>query len=192
MAALWRFHDAALEKAALILAIARSEMADLPRYSDLKFRQTITLYDLLHEFSYNVRKALERAETLTPGIIAKARSTPVHRGRTEFRREFWDPDETIALVQKPFWWVVNRIIHSTETVVVDYIARFEFDETSPSGRHWSVEQPEVFGFRSDLDEEEGLHHVHTESFVMTYVHMLSRDVEAAIDAHFGPSPKPAG
>ncbi|MBK7975294.1 MAG: hypothetical protein IPK07_19090 [Deltaproteobacteria bacterium] len=187
MTALWRFHDAALEKAALILAIARSEMSDVWGYSDLKFRQTIALYDLLHEFAYSTRKAIERTETMAPGIIQKAKATPVHRGRTEFPCESWNPGETIALVQESFWWVVNRIMHSTETLVVDYVARVEFHEASRTGQHWAVEQPRVFGFRSDYDQEQNLHHVHTESFVMAYVHMLSPDVEAAIGAHFEPT-----
>lgn len=164
-------------------------MADIAGYRDLKFRQTIALYDLLHDFAYNARRAIERAETLTPGIISKATATSVHRGRTEFRNELWDPGETVALTQRPFWWIVNRIIHSTETLVVDYIARVEFDDVSPTGAHWNVEQPQVFGFRSDYDDVQALHYVHTESFVMAYVYGLSRDVEAALDAHFGPSGK---
>lgn len=56
-----------------------------------------------------------------------------------------------------------------------------------------MEQPEAFGFRSDLDDHAHavLHHVHTESFIMTYVHFLSADVVAAIDAHFNPGGEPA-
>lgn len=69
MTAMWRFHDATLERAALIYTFARSTNEDTPEGYAVYGRQLPMLVDLVHEFCFNARRAIERAERYRPGVI---------------------------------------------------------------------------------------------------------------------------
>ena len=64
-----KHREAALNAGALIVAIARCSLnAREPLYR-LHDRQARRLIDLLHEFAFHARKAIELAERFEPGII---------------------------------------------------------------------------------------------------------------------------
>ncbi len=69
MTAMWWFHDAALERAALIYTFACSKNEDTPEGYAVYGRQLPMLVDLVHEFCFNARRAIERAERYRPGVI---------------------------------------------------------------------------------------------------------------------------
>lgn len=180
MTALWRYHDAALDRASLILTFSRSEYEDSGGLYDLHLRQTIRLIDLVHEFCFNARRAVERAERYKPGVLRKAQELLVHHFQREIQTDCLDPKAVIRLTDQCFWWILGRIIHSRDTMVVKRTDRIVFDDSSGTGRHWSVFQPVALAFESDRDDPDESHHVHLESLVRAYVLGLSRDIEQAI------------
>lgn len=113
--AMWRFHDAALERAALIYTFARSTNEDTAEGYSIYGRQLVMLIDLVHEFCFNARRAIERAERYRPGVIASVQALKVHYGETELDLSPYESPSRIPLSQESFWWVLGRIIHSKET-----------------------------------------------------------------------------
>ena len=105
--AMWRFHDAALERAALIYTFARSTNEDTPMGYAIYCRQLPMLIDLVHEFCFNARRAIERAEKYHPGIIASLQSLKVHYGKQDIALSELDNPKTIPLTQESYWWVLG-------------------------------------------------------------------------------------
>lgn len=81
--AMWRFHDAAMERATLIYTFARSTNEDTPAGYAVYGRQLAMLIDLVHEFCINARRAIERAEKYHSGIIAGLQALKLHHGMAE-------------------------------------------------------------------------------------------------------------
>jgi hypothetical protein len=185
--AMWRFHDAALERAALIYTFARSTNEDTPTGYAIYQRQLPMLIDLMHEFCFNARRAIERAERYKPGIIAGLQSLEVHYGEKELLLSELDHPPSVPLTEESFWWILGRIIHSKETQViyrtVDVVVTNE-----QTGRHHTVRQPVAFGFSSDRDTNRIDHYVELEQFVACYVGGISHQIDQAIGARNSPQP----
>ncbi|MBC8741336.1 hypothetical protein F6X40_32655 [Paraburkholderia sp. UCT31] len=179
MTAMWRFHDAALERAALIYTFARSTIEDTPEGYAIYSRQLPMLIDTVHEFCFNARRAIERAEKCRPGIIANLQALKVHSGRGELSLSELDHPKSITLTQESFWWVLGRIIHSKETQVIYRTVNVVITNES-TGRHHSVSQPVAFGFSSNRDSDRINHFIELESFVTPYAGGISYQIEQAI------------
>lgn len=184
--AMWRFHDAALERAALIYTFARSTHEDVPPAYTLYPRQLVMLIDIVHEFCFNARRAIERDEKYRPGVIAGAQALHVHHGRTELSLSEIDNPARLPLTQESFWWVMGRIIHSRETQVmyrtVDIVVT-----NQTTGRHHSIRQPVAFGFSSDKDPNSMDHYVELEALALGYVGSIAHLVEEAVKTRNGPA-----
>jgi hypothetical protein len=185
MTAMWRFHDAALERATLIYTFARSTNEDTPEGYAIYSRQLPMLIDLVHEFCFNARRAIERAEKYTPGIIANLQALKLHYGKTELVLSELDHPKSVALTQESFWWVLGRIIHSKETQVIYRTVDVVITDQR-TGRHHTVSQPVAFGFSSDRDSERINHYIELESFITPYVGGISHQIEQAIQARNNP------
>lgn len=184
--AMWRFHDAALERAALIYTFARSTNEDTPEGYAIYGRQLSMLIDLVHEFCFNARRSIERAEKYRPGIIASLQTLKVHYGRQELALSEFDHPKSIPLTQESYWWVLGRIIHSKETQVM-YRTVEVVVTNKQTGRHHSVRQPVAFGFSSDRDSDRINHYIELESFVTLYVGGISDQISEAISARNNPA-----
>jgi hypothetical protein len=184
--AMWRFHNAALERAALIYTFARSTNEGTAEGCAIYGRQLPMLIDLVHEFCFNARRAIERAEKYRPGIIASLQALRVHYGRQELILSELDHPKTIALTQESFWWVLGRIIHSKETQVIYQTVEMVITDEQ-TGRHHCITQPVAFGFSSDRDSEKINHYVELEAFVMPYVGSVSHQISEAIHARNNPA-----
>ena len=184
--AMWRFHDAALERAALIYTFARSTNEDTPDGYAIYVRQLPMLIDLVHEFCFNARRAIERAEKYRPGIIASLQATKVHYGKQELALSELDHPTSIPLTQESYWWVLGRIIHSKETQVV-YRTVEVVITNKQTGRHHCIRQPVAFGFSSDRDSARINHYIELESFVTPYVARISQQISEAISARNNPA-----
>ena len=184
--AMWRFHDAALERAALIYTFARSTNEDTPEGYAIYGRQLPMLIDLVHEFCFNARRAIERAEKYRPGIIASLQTLKVHYGRKELALSELDHPKSIPLTQESYWWVLGRIIHSKETQVM-YRTVEVVVTNKQTGRHHSIQQPVAFGFSSDRDSDRINHYIELESFVTPYVGGISYQISEAISARNNPA-----
>lgn len=181
MTAMWRFHDAALDRATLIYTFARSTTEDTPEGYAIYGRQLPILIDLVHEFCFNARRAIERAEKCKPGIIANLQALKIHFGRAELFLSDLDYPKSIPLTQESFWWVLGRIIHSKETGLVYRTVDVAVTDQHTGRRH-SVRQPVAFGFSSDRDNDRIDHYIDLESFVTPYVGGISHQIEQAIHA----------
>ena len=179
--AMWRFHDAALERAALIYTFARSTNEDTPEGCAIYGRQLPMLIDLVHEFCFNARRAIERAEKYRPGLIASLQATTVHYGKQELALSELDHPKSIPLTQESYWWVLGRIIHSKETQVM-YRTVEVVITNKQTGRHHCIRQPIAFGFSSDRDSDRINHYIELESFVTPYVGRISHQISEAISA----------
>lgn len=183
--AMWRFHDAALERATLIYTFARSTNEDTPDGYVIYCRQLPMLIDLLHEFCFNARRAIERAEKYRPGIIASLQKMKVHYGKQELALSELDHLKSIPLTQESYWWVLGRIIHSKETqVIYRTIEVVVTDEQT--GRHHCIQQPVAFGFSSDKDGDHINHYIELEAFVTPYVGGISHQISEAINVRNNP------
>lgn len=183
--AMWRFHDAALERAALIYTFARSTNEDTPEGYAIYGRQLPMLIDLVHEFCFNARRAIERAEKYRPGIIASLQKMKANYGKQELALSELDHLKPIPLTQESYWWVLGRIIHSKETQVM-YRTREVVITNKQTGRHHCIRQPVAFGFSSDRDSDRVNHYIELESFVTPYVGVISHQISEAISARNNP------
>lgn len=179
MTAMWRFHDAALERATLIHTFARSTMEDTPQGFTIYGRQLTMLIDLVHEFCFYARRAIERAEKHSPGIIARISSLKIHGEKRELILSKLDCPNSLGLTQESFWWVLGRIIHSKDTQVICNTLKIVITD-GRTGRHHTVRQPVAFGFSSDRDGERDTHYIELESFVTHYFGSISHQIERAI------------
>lgn len=186
MTAMWRFHDAALERATLIYTFARSTSDDTPEGYAIYLRQLPMMIGLVHEFCFNARRAIERAEKYRPGIVASLQALKVHYGKTELALSELDHPKSVTLTQESFWWVLGRIIHSKETQVI-YRTVEAVVTDQRTGRHHTIRQPVAFGFSSDRDSDRINHFIELESFVRPYVCGISHQIETAIQARNYPS-----
>ena len=154
---LWRRHDDALQTAALILAMSRSWISDRePFHHDLHYRQIIQLADLIHDFCYHARKSIEMADEFRPGTLDAAKKQKIHYQITSLQLDDTG-EKTIEFTQQPFWWVICRLIHSREALVIESTETVVTNERT--GRTRSILRPVAFAFRSDLDESYQLHYV---------------------------------
>lgn len=178
---MWRHHDDTLQNAALVLAMSRSWISDRePFHHDLHFRQIIQLTDLIHGFCYHARKSIEMAEGFRPGILDAAKKQKIHYQIT--RLQLGDIERrTIHFTEQPFWWVICRLIHSREALVIESAETVLVNERR--GRTRSILRPVAFAFRSDLDGPDQLHYVHTESLVSAFLLKISWMVEEATEKH---------
>ena len=182
--ALWRFHNAALERAVFVYTCARSTIEGTPAGFTVYERQLVMLIDLVHEFCFNARRAIERADRYRPGTLADAQRLRVHSSEAELKLSDFDMPKTIPLTQESFWWVLGRIIHSKETHVVYRTLDIVIDDER-TGNHHSIEQPVAFGFSSDRDSDHIDHYVLLESLVMPYLGRVAHHVEEAIRVRNG-------
>jgi hypothetical protein len=187
--AMWRFHDAALERAALIYTFSRSTNEDSPAEYAIYGRQLAMLIDLMHEFCFNARRVIERAEKYSPGVIAEVQALKIHHGKTELELSQFENPSLIPLTQESFWWVLGRIIHSKETQVVYKTVKVVITSEA-TGRHHSITQPVAFGFSSDRDSDRINHFIELEAFAMGYVRYVAPRIEAAIYARNNPTAEP--
>lgn len=190
MTAMWRFHDAALERATLIYTFARSTTEDTPTAYAIYRRQLPMLIDIVHEFCFNARRAIERAEKHQPGLIASLQELKTNYGKSELALSELDTPKSIALTQESFWWVLGRIIHSKETQVIYRTVDVIFTDQR-TGRHHTINQPVAFGFSSDRDSDRINHFIELESFALSYVGFASRQIEQAIRVRNSPVDPPA-
>jgi hypothetical protein len=191
--ALWRLHDAALERAALIYTFARSTSEDSPAGHAIYGRQLATLIDLIHEFCFNARRAIERAETCRPGMIEELQNMDVHGGKQSLELSELDYPRVIALSQESYWWVLDRLVHSPEThVVYRTVEAISIDHVSGSATGWhntatgyqngyrTINQPVAVGFCSDRDSDRIDQYVELEGLVMHYIGRIGFEIEEAI------------
>lgn len=183
--AMWRFHDTALERATLIYTFARSTHEDTPEGYSIFSRQLPMLIDLVHEFCFNARRAIERAEKYRPGIIANLQALRVHYDK-ELTLSELDYPKSIPLTQESFWWILGRIIHSKETQVIYRTVDVVITDKE-SGRHHCVRQPVAFGFSSNRDSDQINHYIELESFIKPYVGGISYQIGDAISARNNPA-----
>lgn len=181
--AMWRYHDAALERAALIYTFARSTSEDSAVGVAIHTRQLAMLTSLVHEFCFNACLAIERAELRRPGIMADLQSLDLHGGKQELVLMHPDYPKTIALTQQSYWWVLGRLLHSKQTHVVYRIVETVLPgEGGHSDRHRLINQPVAIGFASDRDSDRIDRYVELESLATLYVAGIASEIEKAITA----------
>jgi hypothetical protein len=170
--ALWRHYDAAIDKGAILVAVARCRLTDREPLYRLRRRHHVQLVELLHEFCYHARKAIELADTVQPGAISHAKEISL-LGYGETSTEL-DMDHTVGLASESLWWVLGRIIHSREVAVHEREEIEVGSRWAAAPRLTSYVSPIVFSVRSDHDAPEERHFVHAERLVECFLALQDR------------------
>ena len=181
--ALWRHHEAAVESAATLLALCRCRMTDRESLFALHVRQQLQLVDLLHQFSYNARRAIELAEEYEPGTIDHAKGVSVRPGRFD-RIHLEIEEDAHPLVDQSVWWVLGRIIHARE-LEIHYL------EDAEVGTEWAAaphiteySTPIAFSVRSDFDGPDERHFILVEELLASFLALRHRFASAFHSAGF--------
>lgn len=185
--ALGRYHDATLESAVLLLALARRPTHshhDAFLNDATGMRATIRIMTEMHSFCLNARKSVEIASILDPEIAKIAREICPHQRDTIVEPEI---GVRIRLTESNFWWVISRILHSVSVSVVA-----EFTPLGGSARRiYSETRDRYFAFSSDKDEPTGgpgtfiigathTHYVQMEALIGCYTGSLNHRIEEAL------------
>ncbi len=175
--AIWRAHERAQTRGILAYSIAQSDLGQLRERLFYKERLREMLEEYLYEFAFNARRAIECADSESPGAVAEARSFSFARGRVRFRGPGIEGE--LPLCQQDFWWTVNRVVHSRATVVLPHA--IEVQEENEEWRAYGGELT-VFALRSDRDEEGVYNFVRVEDFVAGYLTEMGDLVEAVTNS----------
>jgi len=175
-------YSKALDAAALILALARCRLTDREPAHVLQARQNEHLLQLVHDFCFHARKAIELANAET-GAIAFAQVLQLHGfGETEVRLDL--EGKALPLVDQSLWWVLGRVIHSQEAVVESHTDVALGSEWASEPNLTEYETPVAFGVRSDRDGQESVHYFLTERLVEAFLHVAPA-IEQAVAAGKG-------
>ena len=158
--ALWRFREQTLKHGAVILALARSSKKDREPLYALHDRQIIHLSRLLHEFSFNARKAIELAEQRQQGVVQAAKTARLRSAGKTMQPDDCD-NQTIVITTESFWWIICRLVHSTSANVYESCNT----DVDYRGRLWSTFWPRFFNFSSDLDSPGKKHYISIDDFL---------------------------
>ncbi|MDD2540965.1 MAG: hypothetical protein PHH28_07960 [Desulfuromonadaceae bacterium] len=162
---LWRYNDKSLEIATQLLAFSRMSVIDRGVFWHLKIRWNIQIENLMHEFCYSVRKAIELTAKVQPEVSETAKNTFPHENGGVAQT---DINEQVTLCRKSFLWIINRIIHSRDTYVKDYSVDVYVSPTPPH-QMTSTFSPRYFGFYSDLDEHNSFQFVSIEELLQCFL-----------------------
>jgi hypothetical protein len=183
--AIWRHHEASLEKASLLVALSRCRMTDREPLFELRARQGVQLIELLHEFCYHARKTIEIAETYKSGAINNAKTITM-LGYDEWPQADLDiGEDAVPLTDQSLWWLLGRVIHSQEITVHE-------QQEAEVGSKWAAAPnitcywtPTVLSVRSGFDGPDKRHYVYAERLVEAYCLMnntLGEALEKAREA----------
>lgn len=168
-----------MEAATVLTALSRMPVRDFHDFAnDFHNTQLFKTTELMHEFSFYVRKALELSFEKDPLIKKKALSLKLSRANEVIScQEGLAENEVIAtLSDQNFYWVINRIIHSKKSYA-SYSCRPSFDFITPEtiqkygffqffGHEFSVSEyskemreynMRFFFFQSDHDDDDKMH-----------------------------------
>jgi len=159
--------ETALNLAATIVAYARADLTEVGRDTDLQQRLEQSLHDLVHEFCYHSRKAIERnaGGKALPSFLADIR---VHPKPSAALLASNDLVVRVPLSSESFWWIVNRIVHSLDFAVLSNVKSIETVGDSVIWSNLDVGSLRLVSFRSDRDADDTLHYVDLEALVMTF------------------------
>jgi hypothetical protein len=171
---LWRHLSAAADAAALLVALVRFKVTDREPLYVLTTRQQYQLVDLLHNFAYNARRAIELADEYEPGVRARAEFVRLV-GFEETHVDLGIGQDALPLTDKSLWWVLGRIIHSRELRVHSK----EDVDVGYRGRITMYQTPIVFSVRSDHDRSDVQHYARLERLLEAFL-ALTESFEVAL------------
>jgi hypothetical protein len=165
--ALSRYHEQALNAAALITALATSHLDEGSRLRDLLPRQDLLLHDLLHDFAYKARKTIEAAKNAKLPIVDIVT-----------RRSIMGVPPSGKLSTEELYsleFILGRVIHSLDLAierahVPSYVAGIQVYQEAA----WA------FRVRSDFDPDPQGHLLFIEFVVEEYL-MFAEGIQSYLD-----------
>jgi hypothetical protein len=171
-----RWHTRVVETGTRLLAVscfdnnrfvrgANAIEDDICSFEGLRFELMVEVIDLLHDFSFFLRKVIERAE-----LVEQARQIYPHLDRKTVILNQAGPEErAIELSQESLWWILGRVIHSRSVLVLGGEKTNLVVYSDGKTREYEDSRCYV-EFESDWDADEGKTHVlHVPSLVKCYV-----------------------
>lgn len=170
-ARLRKYRDRAFDSAALIAAVAVARFPDASLLCAFRPRHDDLLGDLLHEFAFNARKAIELASLSDRdlrSLVGKDQifglTSDTVAGRGSFIR---------AAARYSLWFVLGRLIHSEDLSIVR--AHVSVDDENEQLTH---ELPWMFTIQSDLDaRDDRRHHIWVDELLEQYLSADKRIVD---------------
>jgi hypothetical protein len=116
--ALVRHYVAALDAGAMMVAISRTRLTDREPLWAVHTRLRQRLVELIHDFCFNARKAIELAEEYVPGMIDHADGILLPGyGESGVKLDLMRGVEPLA--NQSLWWLLGRVIHSRQLAARD-------------------------------------------------------------------------
>ena len=162
-----RYYEKAKDSASLLIAISRCKIANYESLFLFRDRQKAQAVELIHDFAYSARKAIEIAELFSPGI--KELSDQISLAPYGIESvEIEIAKEALPLCKQTLWWVLGRIVHSQDLIVLDQQSIEYVRE--PKGVPTSINYytPVLFGVHSDFDKGNSINYLYIEQLAFSF------------------------
>jgi len=138
---------------------------DVISFDQWNLEFTVDIIDNLHDFSFFLRKVIERADAvnLSKRIFPhkEMEKVTIHQGGLD--------EEKVLLCQKNLWWLLGRVIHSKSVVILGGTQSELIIYGDGKTREYENSQVYV-EVESDFDSNKGIKHIiHIPSLVHCYV-----------------------
>ena len=144
-------------------------MSDRDPVYRLRDLQKLQLLEALHSFAFNARKALELADVVTPGIIARAQKLMLAPPTELATKDLVEDVGAATHTPESLWFVLGRVIHSQHIEVADAEDVEVGSAWAAAPKTTSYWTPLVFAVRSDRDPPEGIHYVEPKRLVAAFL-----------------------
>jgi hypothetical protein len=167
--ALWRHHEAARDKGAMLLALVRCRTQENDPLSDLYDLQRVLIAETLHEFCHHARKAIELADVHVKGIKDRAYKAMIDRDYSALGE-----GERVSLKAESLMFFLGRVIHSHKLFVLEH----EHPRTDRSTRPTWARQ--VVRLQSDRDEASDHNDVLVAKLIESFC-LFEPEIQKALD-----------
>ena len=176
-----RIDQSAINTGALILACCRADLKgfEIAATIDLEMILKEKQLDMTHDFAYQTRKVIERAGKVSPDLLSSLKKVTPHKldEAAVFRG-----GKMVNFTNQSFWWIINRIVHSQQAIIIDDLSSIIEESTRVDEQHviaihkLNVLGPRVIAFRSSHDEPETFFYVGLENLVIAYVDKIRKPI----------------
>ena len=90
--------------------------------------------------------------------------------------------KTVNFTNQSFWWIINRIVHSQQAIIIDDLSSIIEESTRVDEQHViaihkaNVLGPRVIAFRSNHDDPGIFYYVGLENLVIAYLDKIRKPI----------------
>ena len=143
-----------------------------------RYQLRTMLAEAIYDFVFSARRAIECVDTVEPGLIDVTRGLNLQRAGWVFRSS--DIRGELPLCDRDYWWVLNRIVHSRQMVVLPHGGEVCPPDRDEAAREWRRLPGDlsILAVRSDRDSLDEMSWVLVEDLLVGYFDEVSKGVRA--------------